>query len=170
MSCPCGSEESFENCCHLFLSGEEKPKTAEALMRSRYSAYTKGDIAYIKKTLAPESQHDFDEAASKAWAENAQWLGLSVLSTTNGQAGDKKGRVEFMVKYKEGDDIYEYHENSDFRKNEKGEWLFVDGKSHVNKEGEERGSGEPVVREGPKVGRNDPCPCGSGKKYKKCCA
>jgi preprotein translocase subunit SecA len=25
-----------------------------------------------------------------------------------------------------------------------------------------------VHREGPKVGRNDPCPCGSGKKYKKC--
>ncbi len=33
-------------------------------------------------------------------------------------------------------------------------------KSEVNK---------PVVNEGPKVGRNDPCPCGSGKKYKNCC-
>jgi hypothetical protein len=28
---------------------------------------------------------------------------------------------------------------------------------------------EPYVRPEPKVGRNDPCPCGSGKKYKKCC-
>jgi len=27
----------------------------------------------------------------------------------------------------------------------------------------------PIVRETPKVGRNEPCPCGSGKKYKKCC-
>jgi preprotein translocase subunit SecA len=27
----------------------------------------------------------------------------------------------------------------------------------------------PLTRSGPKVGRNDPCPCGSGKKYKKCC-
>ena len=28
---------------------------------------------------------------------------------------------------------------------------------------------ETVVHEGPRIGRNDPCPCGSGKKYKKCC-
>ena len=28
---------------------------------------------------------------------------------------------------------------------------------------------QPVVRDAQKVGRNDPCPCGSGKKYKKCC-
>lgn len=28
---------------------------------------------------------------------------------------------------------------------------------------------KPIVRESPKVGRNDPCSCGSQKKYKKCC-
>jgi preprotein translocase subunit SecA len=28
---------------------------------------------------------------------------------------------------------------------------------------------QPYVREQPKIGRNEPCPCGSGKKYKKCC-
>jgi preprotein translocase subunit SecA len=35
--------------------------------------------------------------------------------------------------------------------------------------GEEATSQAPVKREAKKVGRNDPCPCGSGKKYKKCC-
>ena len=34
--------------------------------------------------------------------------------------------------------------------------------------GEEAGKVKTVVRDQPKVGRNDPCPCGSGKKYKKC--
>jgi len=33
----------------------------------------------------------------------------------------------------------------------------------------EGGMNKTVVNEGPKVGRNDPCPCGSGKKYKNCC-
>jgi preprotein translocase subunit SecA len=33
---------------------------------------------------------------------------------------------------------------------------------------EEQAKAKPV-RTGPKVGRNDPCPCGSGKKYKQCC-
>ena len=30
-------------------------------------------------------------------------------------------------------------------------------------------SAEPIVRQSPKIGRNDPCSCGSQKKYKKCC-
>ena len=42
---------------------------------------------------------------------------------------------------------------------------LVDGK-YSEKEG---GMNKTVVNEGPKVGRNDPCPCGSGKKYKNCC-
>ncbi len=33
----------------------------------------------------------------------------------------------------------------------------------------ENGGRSPVKRKAPKVGRNDPCPCGSGKKYKRCC-
>ncbi|MDT5062037.1 MAG: preprotein translocase subunit SecA [Acidobacteriota bacterium] len=35
--------------------------------------------------------------------------------------------------------------------------------------GEEAGKVKTVTRDQPKVGRNEPCPCGSGKKYKKCC-
>ena len=60
------------------------------------------------------------------------------------------------------------------RKNDRGEWRFVEGDSHTHRggEGHHHHHDEPratVVRESPKVGRNDPCPCGSGKKYKKCC-
>ena len=52
-------------------------------------------------------------------------------------------------------------------------------KEHLHTPGEKSSQGEGEQKEphpeitvhhtGPKVGRNDPCPCGSGKKYKKCC-
>ena len=58
--CPCGSSKSYSQCCEPFLTGKVNPATAEALMRSRYTAFAKGEIGYIKTTLAPESRGDFD--------------------------------------------------------------------------------------------------------------
>ena len=172
MACPCGTTKDFSNCCEPFIKGSAHPETAEQLMRSRYTAYTLSDISYIKKTLAPESQKDFDEAASKEWAKNAEWLGLQVMSTKKGTAVDNKGTVEFTVTYKDGKKTLEHHEVSEFKKNDKGHWVFVDGDAHTHEEGQghhhHHHKQETVVRSEPKVGRNDPCPCGSGKKYKKC--
>ncbi len=174
MNCPCGSGRSFAECCAPFIQGESSPRTAEELMRSRYTAYTKADIAYIKKTLAPESAKDFDSAAAKKWATEAEWKGLKILSTEKGGADDKKGVVEFVATYVQDGEEIDHHEVSQFRKDAKGHWLFVDGDSHTHKGGEghhhhHHHKPVTVVREGPKVGRNDPCPCGSAKKYKKCC-
>lgn len=172
MKCPCDSGKPYESCCEPFLTGKAQPETAEQLMRARYTAYTKQDIGYLKKTLAKESQSDFDEKASKEWAAKSEWLGLQVLTTQKGAASDKTGVVEFVATYKQNGSKVEHHEVSKFKKNDKGEWRFVEGDSHVHKEGEghhhHHHATEPVVREGPKIGRNDPCPCGSGKKYKKC--
>jgi SEC-C motif-containing protein len=172
MSCPCGSKKTFEACCAPFLNGEQKPETAEALMRSRYTAYTRADIGYLKRTLAKESQRDFDEKSTKQWAAQSEWLGLKVLSTQKGSAEDKTGVVEFVATFKQNGETVEHHEVSKFKKNSEGEWRFVDGDSHVHKEGDghhhHHHATEPIVRESPKIGRNDPCPCGSGKKYKKC--
>jgi SEC-C motif-containing protein len=172
MKCPCDSGKPFENCCEPFINGEKQPETAEALMRSRYTAYTRSDIGYLKRTLAKESQKDFDEKSSKEWAAKSEWLGLKVLSTQKGSPEDRTGIVEFTATYKQNGSTVEHHEVSKFKKNAEGEWRFLDGDSHVHKEGEghhhHHHATEPVVREGPKVGRNDPCPCGSGKKYKKC--
>ncbi|HKC51992.1 MAG TPA: SEC-C metal-binding domain-containing protein [Myxococcota bacterium] len=39
---------------------------------------------------------------------------------------------------------------------------------HGHDHGHDHEAPAPYVRESPKVGRNDPCPCGSGKKFKKC--
>ena len=171
-TCPCQSGESYSNCCEPFLTGAALPPTAEKLMRSRYTAFTLCDVGYIKKTLAPEAQRDFNSAATKKWAEEAEWRGLKILSTNKGTATDKKGTVEFIATYKQGDEVLDHHEVSQFRKTDNGQWLFVDGEAHTHKEGEEHHlhpKPQTVVREEPKVGRNDPCTCGSGKKYKKCC-
>lgn len=173
MKCPCGSKEDFAQCCEPFLKGTALPETAEKLMRSRYTAFTQVDVPYLKKTLAPESSDDFDPKSTKKWAEGAKWKGLKILSTEKGMASDKKGTVEFMATFEQDGETVDHHEVAQFKKDSHGQWLFVDGESHTHKAGEDHHHHHPKVqtvqREEPKVGRNDPCPCGSGKKYKKCC-
>jgi SEC-C motif-containing protein len=179
MSCPCGSTESFESCCGPYLSGAAKPPTAEKLMRSRYTAFVKADIDYIKKTFAPESQKFFDAAEARKWATQSEWQGLHILSTDKGGPSDKKGVVEFIATYSVDGQSIDHHEVAHFRKSDDGQWYYVDGDAHTHKGGHgahdhahhhHHAHHHTIVREGPKIGRNDPCPCGSGKKYKKCCA
>jgi len=164
MSCHCGSGQNFSNCCEPYITGQKAAPTPEALMRSRYSAHVISDIAYIKNTVVPEKRAKFNEADVKAWAQS-EWLGLNVLSASG-------NTVEFIAKYRKKGRVIEHHEVSKF-KNIDGKWYFLDGDSHEHEEGQghhHHAPQTPVVREEPKVGRNDPCPCGSGKKYKKCCA
>ncbi len=172
MTCPCGSTLTFDACCSPFLSGKKLPPTAEQLMRSRYTAYTKSDVSYLKKTLAPESRGDFDAATTKQWADQSTWKGLKILSTKRGSASDTQGTVEFTAVYEAEGKTIEHHEVSKFRKDENGQWFFIEGESHTHAEGEEHHHDhepkKPIVRVAPKVGRNDPCACGSGKKFKKC--
>ena len=173
MICPCGSKLKYEECCGPFIEGKKEAPTAEALMRSRYSGHVKVAGSYLKRTLAPEKRQGYDEAAVQEWAGKSEWLGLQILSVKNGLETDRKGTVEFVAKYKTDGKVLEHHEVAEFRKDSKdGRWYFLDGDAHTHEEGKGHSHEpiEPVVREGPKVGRNDPCPCGSGKKYKKCCA
>ncbi len=158
-NCPCGSEREYATCCEPVLSGAALAATAEALMRARYSAYIEGKISFLGESLHPGSRHDWDEAATRKWATQSQWLGLEVRSTENGLEDDDEGMVEFVATYKEDGLLKQHHERSLFRK-ENGRWYYVDGKLPAP---------ETVKREAPKIGRNDPCPCGSGKKHKKCC-
>ncbi len=162
MLCHCGSKKNFKSCCEPFLKGDDFPLTAESLMRSRYSAFVECDIPYLKKTLALESQSDFSEADTKKWATQSAWKGLEIISTEKGQAADQDGTVEFIASYALNGEDFKHHEVSTFKKDSDGHWVFVDGVSPESTK-------TPVVHQGPRVGRNDPCPCGSGKKYKKCC-
>lgn len=162
--CECGSGKEYSNCCEPFITGKALPKTPEELMRSRYVAHVKQEIPYLRETLAPEVRSSFVEKDVRDWAQS-EWLGLEILEA-------KGNTVEFNAKYKKKGKLFEHHEVSKFRKI--GErWFFVDGDSHVHEDGKghhhHHAPIAPMVREEPKIGRNDPCVCGSGKKYKKCC-
>jgi SEC-C motif-containing protein len=164
--CPCGNKLEYAACCEPFITGKKNAPTAEALMRSRYTAFVKGAEPYIKNTLAPEARADYNEKEVREWSREAEWVGLEILSA-------KTDTVEFVAKYKTKGKILEHHEVAKFRK-DGDRWYFVDGDAHVHEEGKGHQHKHepiaPIVRESPKIGRNDPCSCGSGKKYKKCCA
>jgi SEC-C motif-containing protein len=158
-SCPCGSGAPLAGCCGRFLEGGEHAPTAEALMRSRYTAFTLARIDYVTATHDPETREDHDPEAAKKWAGNSEWLGLQIVSTVKGGSDDDEGTVEFEARYRSNGVEHDHREISTFVKRE-GIWYFSDG----------RVLGPRTVRhDGPRIGRNDPCPCGSGKKYKKCC-
>lgn len=131
-------------------------------MRSRYTAYTRGDIGYIAATLAADQRSAFDAVAAKNWATRATWLGLRIVSTARGGADDADGVVSFVATYREGGKTIEHHEVSQFRRDD-GAWRFVAGDTRAVVTEPKRAAGAA------KVGRNDPCLCGSGKKYKFCC-
>jgi len=157
--CPCGSGASYADCCEPILTGALPAPTAERLMRSRYTAYLKAAIGHLGDSLHPEHKADWDEAATRRWAESAEWQGLEIVATEAGGEDDDEGTVEFIATYREGGISKRHHETSRFARKD-GRWYYVDGKLAAP---------ETHRNEGPKVGRNDPCPCGSGKKYKKCC-
>jgi len=157
--CACHSGKKYEDCCGAYHRGKAFPKTAEGLMRSRYSAFAHGEIAYLRDTYHPSTKKEFDEKSAAEWSKNSQWHGFDVKMTDQGLEKDDKGIVEFVARYSVKGEEYAHHEIAEFKK-EQGKWYFVDGNPPNQ---------DPIVREEPKVGRNDPCSCGSGKKYKKCC-
>lgn len=151
----------YNKCCEPFLENKSKAPTAESLMRARYSSYVVKKIDYIDETQITLDSETFDKAEALKWAESADWMGLEIVSTQKGQTEDNTGVVEFVAHYKDKNSGTElkHHETSLFQKKD-GEWKFREGHIH--------GAG-PVKRLEPKIGRNDPCSCGSGKKFKKCC-
>jgi SEC-C motif-containing protein len=157
--CYCGSGVDFDTCCGPILKGAAQAETAEALMRARYCAFVVNNPEFLHQSLHPDHRHDHDVNATRRWAENSEWLKLEVVNSLGGGVEDEQGSVEFIATYKEQGMVRPHHEISNFIKQD-GRWYFVDGKLVAP---------QTEVRKQPKVGRNEPCPCGSGKKYKKCC-
>ncbi len=156
--CPCGSGRVLSECCGPYLSGERHAPTAEALMRARYSAFATRQIDYLEDSLLPETRHDFDREHVREWADSSQWIGLDVIGVTDGGEADTEGKVEFVAHFTVGGREHHHHELSRFVKRD-DRWWYLDGTIVP-----------PKPRIVTKIGRNEPCPCGSGKKYKKCCA
>jgi SEC-C motif domain protein len=159
MPCVCGIGESTETHCLPIIKGTAKAATAQALMRARYAAYALGELDFLKTSLHPEQRGDYDEKATELWSKKATWHGLEIVETTDGGEGDATGIVEFKAHYEVNGLRNEHHERAEFQK-QNGVWYFFDGTQVTH---------APIRREGPRVGRNDPCSCGSGKKFKKCC-
>ncbi|WP_137390724.1 YchJ family protein [Rhodoligotrophos defluvii] len=158
--CPCRSGSTFGACCGPLIAGERAAPTAEALMRSRYSAFAAQAIDYLEQTLLPSTRRDFDRQSVTEWARNSEWTGLEVVATERGGAEDREGVVEFIAHFRVNGEDRTHHETSRFSRRD-GRWYYVDGRVGRRQ--------ETVVRQTPKIGRNDPCSCGSGKKFKKCC-
>lgn len=155
-ACPCGTGKTYLDCCGRFISQQELPSTPEELMRSRYTAFTQKNMDYLILTMKSPAADHFDANATQEWIKNIEWTGLQIVNTTHDA---NKGIVEFMAYYHVGDKNHVLHEVSQFSR-DNGKWYYVNG-IHPN-QNQIAGSIE-------KIGRNALCPCGSGKKYKKCC-
>ena len=156
--CPCGSGLAYSQCCEPYITGAKNAPTAEALMRSRYAAYAEHAVDYIVETCTEDEKNKIDRRQTKIWSEKSKWLGLKILAVEKGGSGDTEGTVEFEASY-EMDGLRDIHREKASFKKQDGRWLYDEGNVAAGT----------VVRTGPKTGRNDPCPCGSGKKYKHCC-
>ncbi len=119
--CPCGSGKAYEACCGAYHAGEALPETAEQLMRSRYSAFVRGDADYLLATW-----HSSTRPASLDLDARVKWLGLKVHAATAGGPGDESGTVSFVARHKLGGRAYRLEETSRFVR-EAGRWVYVDG-------------------------------------------
>jgi SEC-C motif-containing protein len=158
-SCPCGSGIGYADCCEPVIKGVISSETAEQLMRARYSAYAKEETDFLLNSLHPDHRDGYDAKQTRDWAANATWEGLEIVKTENGGKDDANGNVEFIAQYIVKGEKNIHHELASFIKHEDA-WYFSDGAVVPPKQ---------FIRTTPKIGRNDPCPCNSGKKYKKCC-
>ena len=158
MNCPCTSGKPFAECCEPILTGAEKAKTAEQLMRSRYTAYATGNVDWIVESQSEDGRKFVDRKATEEWSKRAEGHKMEILEVQQGGEDDDEGFVDFKAYYTLGGEDITHHEVASFRK-EDGTWYFVDGVEVKPR---------PFKRLDKKVGPNEKCPCGSDKKFKKC--
>ena len=144
MVCPCGSGRAYSDCCKPLHTGSKKAQTPEELMRSRYSAFALGNAEYLYNTSLLKHHAPDELEALKMQMNRAEWLRLDVVSASDDS-------VEFKAYYRDSGSIHLLHETSTFVY-ENGQWFYDEG-----------------ILYSTKIERNEACPCGSGKKYKKCC-
>lgn len=147
MNCPCGSGRDGEACCLPIVRGEIPAATPEALMRSRFTAFSIGDRDHLARTYHPSRRPIGLAEELEENIDGTEWIGLRVLSCRSD--GDR-GEVEFVAYFVEKP-VGQVHERSRFVR-EDGAWTYLDG------------TFLPAIP----LERNEPCPCGSGRKVKKC--
>ncbi|SHG75431.1 YchJ family protein [Ferrimonas marina] len=151
MLCPCGSTRPYADCCQPLHLGQTQASSPEQLMRSRYCAFVQGQAQYLYDTHHPEFRAGLSVDELAEASQQTQWLGLTIVAAPAPQGS--QGVVEFKARFHQGEDEGILHERSRFAL-QQGRWLYCDGEFDP----------KPVA-----AGRNAPCPCGSGKKFKRCC-
>ena len=154
--CPCGSGQTFGQCCEPILKQERPAENAEKLMRSRYTAHVAHDYAHLHRTYVKTAKEPY--VPEEGEGGGREWTRL-VIHAHDLSARPDTAFVDFTAYYKEGDAEHALHEKAEFQRLE-GAWIYTRAV---------RNGPAPIKSTAAKVGRNDPCPCGSGKKYKQCC-
>ena len=145
----------YSDCCQPYHDAVDKEdglmsKSAERLMRSRYSAFVLHKAGYIVKTTVPTQQALLDIKSIESWARETNWAGLEIISHT-AKLGKRHAQVEFKAFYIKSDGQQAaHHELSSFVE-VNGRWYFLDPTVNMN------------------VSQKQPCICGSGEKFKRCC-
>ena len=143
-ACPCQSGKDYRQCCQPLHDGQ--PATGpEPLMRSRFSAFVLSNADYLQQSWHPDTR-----PATLTLDEGERWVGLTIV---NANQDGEQGTVHFRAVSQDPNGFSVLEETANFVR-ENNHWFYVDGTPSVS----------PL-----KPGRNDPCPCGSGKKFKKCC-
>lgn len=151
--CPCSSGEEFSKCCGPVIDGSVQAQTPEQLMRARYSAYATGAIDFLEESTHSKTRKYFDPEGAARWSRDSRWLGLTILAVDS--FVPDRAHVNFEARYEDQSGEAVFHRERSLFEREGEMWRFVSG------------GAIPVVSQ--KIGRNEPCPCGSGKKHKKCC-
>ncbi|MCY9851297.1 YchJ family metal-binding protein [Vibrio mediterranei] len=159
-SCYCGNDAPFESCCLPIHQDVRKANKPEQLMRARFSAHKTKNVDFVVATYHPSCDAEA-ERSSIADSINSNWTKLKVTGTESG-TNKHEGFVSFEAYLEEDGFEYCLTERSRFIF-EDDQWYYIDG------ELDDSIPPRPLTTQALKVGRNDPCVCGSGKKYKKCC-
>ena len=119
--CPCGTGSNYGACCGRLHSGAVQARTAEELMRSRYSAYALGNLDHVFRTWHPKTR-----PSDVSPVEGMAFVGLEVLEIVAGGPDDDIGVVEFRARLRGPDGVSEFCERSRFSRRA-GQWMYVDG-------------------------------------------
>jgi SEC-C motif domain protein len=125
-NCPCGSGNGYTSCCEPIVTGKSNALTAEALMRSRYVAFTLANVDYLMLSHHSSTRPNKERKSIAKWAKSVKWIGLTVLNSQDGQPIDITGTVEFKALYIEDGLLSQIHENSLFQR-ENDKWVYVSG-------------------------------------------
>jgi SEC-C motif-containing protein len=126
MQCPCNPDKEYQSCCAPYIEGKESPETAEALMRSRYTAFVMADINYLLNSHHPSTRPTKQRKEILKWTKSLRWIKLDILHTEEGNETAQEGKVEFKAFHEENGRIACIHEKSFFVKVQ-NKWFYHSG-------------------------------------------